>query len=58
MSTALPTEIGCRDRPPYQSVFHDHDIVADPDFAVFRGQDRAMQYAGPLAQSDRATQHS
>jgi hypothetical protein len=43
---------------PYQSVFHDHDIVADPDFAILRRQDRAMQYAGPLAKRDRAAQHS
>ena len=42
----------------YQRIFHDQDIVTDPDFGVLGGQYRAVQHSRPLAESDRAVQHS
>ena len=51
-----------RDRVPgsaaNERILHDHDIVADPDFAIFGRQHRAMEDSCPFAQGDRATQHS
>jgi hypothetical protein len=41
-----------------QGIFHDHDLVADPDFTIFGSQDCAVQHACSFAQGDRATQHS
>jgi hypothetical protein len=51
-----------RDRLPQSSanqcIFHDHDIVAYPNFTIFGSQYRAMQHSRSLAQRDRTTQHS